>query len=117
MILKRLIEKYSLESYIISLFYKNSEKIRVLSKINLNNSLILDNQYFNNYNSEDELKLLIKKIKLKFNDFWKKENQVNTSIKLPLIISVDLKDNEKIKKFEKIIDDLDLVLKIFYFKN
>ena len=113
---KEIINKYDLDSYIISLFYKNSEKVRILSKINLNNRLILDNQVYVNFQSEDELKLLIKKIKVKFNDFWKKENQVNTSIKLPLIISVDLKDNQKIKKFEKIIDDLDLVSKFYISK-
>ena len=113
---KDIIEKYSLESYIISLFYKNSQKVRVLSKVNFNNSLILDNQYFNNYNSEDELNNLIKVTKIRFNDLWKKENQINTSIKLPLIITVDLNDNKKIEDFEKIVDDLDLVSSFFISK-
>ena len=113
---KDIIEKYSLESYIISLFYKNSQKVRVLSKVNFNNSLILDNQYFNNYNSEDELNNLIKVTKIRFNDLWKKENQINTSIKLPLIITVDLNDNKKIEDFEKIVDELDLVSSFFISK-
>ena len=53
---EEIINKYSLDSYIISLFYKNSEKIRVLSKINLNNRLVLDNQVYKNFNSQNELK-------------------------------------------------------------
>ena len=111
-----IIKKYSLKSYIISLFYKNSEKVRVLSKVNLNNRLILDNQYFDNYNSEDEINNLIKVTKIRFNDLWKKENQINTSIKLPLIITVDLNDNKKIEDFEKIVDELDLVSSFFISK-
>jgi len=105
-----------LKSYIISLFYKNPQKIRVLSKVNLNNRLILDNQYLDNYNSEEELNNLIKVTKLRLNDLWKKENQINTSIKLPLIISVDLNDNKKIEDFEKIFDELDLVSSFFISK-
>ena len=105
-----------MKSYIISLFYKNSEKVRVLSKVNLNNRLILDNQYFDNYNSEDEINNLIKDTKIRFNDLWKKENQINTSIKLPLIITVDLNDNKKIEDFEKIVDELDLVSNFFISK-
>ena len=111
-----IIKKYSLKSYIISLFYKNSEKVKVLSKVNLNNRLILDNQYFDNYNSEDEINNLIKVTKIRFNDLWKKENQINTSIKLPLIITVDLNDNKKIEDFEKIVDGLDLVSNFFISK-
>ena len=111
-----IVKKYSLKSYIISLFYKNSKKIRVLSKVNLNNRLILDNQYFNNYNSEEELDDLIKTTKIRFNDLWKKENQINTSIKLPLMISIDLNDNSKIKEFEKIVDELELVSSFFISK-
>ena len=111
-----IIKKYSIKSYIISLFYKNSEKVRVLSKVNLNNRLILDNQYFDNYKSENELDDLIKNQKIRFNDLWKKENQINTSIKLSLIISVNLDDNKKIKKFEKIIEELDLVSNFFISK-
>ena len=111
-----IIRKYSLKNYIISLFYKNSEKVRVLSKVKLNNRLILDNQYFNNYNSEEELNNLIKVTKIKFNDLWKKENQINTSIKLPLIITIDLNKNKKIEEFEKIVDELDLISSFFISK-
>ena len=107
---EEIINKYSLDSYIISLFYKNSEKNKVLSKINLNDRLVLDNQVYKSFNSQIELKkTIIREIKIIFNDLWKKENQVNTSIKLPLIISVNLNENKKIENFEKIIENLDLV--------
>ena len=53
---------------------------------------------------------------MRFNDLWKKENQINTSIKLPLIITIDLNSNKKINEFEKIIDELDLVSNFFISK-
>ena len=88
---EEIINKYSLDSYIISLFYKN-------------------------FNSQKELKNIIRETKIIFNDLWKKENQVNTSIKLPLIISVDLNENKKIRTFENIIENLDLVSNLYISK-
>lgn len=108
-----IINKYNLEDYIITLFYKNSEKIRVLSKVKFNKNLILDNQEFENYKSISELDEIIEKLKVKFTDFWKNENQINTSIKLPLLISVDLRKNNKIKEFENVMNNLDLVSNYF----
>ena len=110
---EEIINKYSLNDYIISLFYFNDEKIRVLSKINLNDNLILDNQEYPIYDSLDDLYVIIKELKIKFNDLWKRENLINTSIKLPLIISIDLKDNKKIKDFENLIENMDLVSSYF----
>ena len=70
---EEIINKYSLDSYIISLFYKNSEKIRVLSKINLNNRLVLDNQVYKSFNSQNELKTIIREIKLYLMIYGKKK--------------------------------------------
>jgi len=108
-----IINKYNLKDYIITLFYKNSEKIRVLSKVKFNKNLILDNQEFENYKSISELDEIIEKLKVNFTDFWKDENQINTSIKLPLLISVDLRKNNKIKEFENVMNNLDLVSNYF----
>ena len=110
---EEIIYKYSLNDYIISIFYIGREKIRVLSKINLNDNLILDNHEYSNYESLDELKLIIKNLKVKFNDLWKKENIINTSIKQPLTISVDIRKKNKIKNFENLIEDMDLVSSYF----
>ena len=41
--------KYSLDSYIISLTYKNDKDLRVLSKIKLSEMMILDNRVFQNF--------------------------------------------------------------------
>ena len=38
-----------------------------------------------------------------------KENQINTSIKLPISIAINVSDEEKIEDFEKTINKFDLV--------
>ena len=43
---KNLIEKYDLSDYIITIIFKNGDELKVLSKINLNNSFKVDNQVF-----------------------------------------------------------------------
>ncbi len=48
-------------------------------------------------------------MKLGFENNWKKINLINTSIKLPITISVDSKRYDLIEKFEKKIISLDLV--------
>ncbi len=103
-----IIKKYSLNNYIISLFYKNENRIRVLSKINLNDQLIIDNQLFKNFNFV-EVPNLIDDLKILYEDYWKKENQINTSIKLPLLIALDIKDDKKIENFETFLENYDLV--------
>ena len=103
---KQIIDKYSLDNFIISLIYRSQSKTSVLSKIFLSEKLILDNQEFSkNYTSEQ----IVKELKVKYEDFWKMKNQINTSIKLPLIISIDLNKKNKIDNFENIISNFDLV--------
>ena len=105
---KEIVSKYSLDSYIISLTYKNDKDLRVLSKIKLSEMMILDNRVFQNFKTENLLDT-INQLKIIYEDYWKSENQINTSIKLPLTIAIDINDDKKIDIFEKLIQKLDLV--------
>ena len=106
-----IISKYQLNDYIILILFKNKNDLRILSRINLNNNLVVSNKSFSekNLNNEDNLNYIIKDLKLDFEDNWKKINLINTSIKLPITISVDSKKYDLIQKFEKKIINLDLV--------
>ena len=106
-----LIEKYDLKDYIISIIFKNKNEIRVLSKINFKDSLKLNNQKFENIDLNDEKnfqKILIS-LKNIYEDYWKNNNEINTSIKLPLTVSVESKDYKKIQKLERVLGKIDLV--------
>ena len=106
-----LINKYDLKDYIISIIFKNNDNIKVLSKINLNNSLKLDNRNFEKVDLriEKDFEFIINKLKIVYEDYWKKNNQINTSIKLPLTLSINSKEYKKIARLEKFLDSNDLV--------
>ena len=52
---------------------------------------------------------MIFKLKNLYEDEWKKLNLINTSIQLPLTLSLSSKNYDNIQLFEKTLEDLDLV--------
>ena len=113
-----LIKKYDLKDYIISIIYKNENEIKVLSKINLNNSFNVKNQrYFNvNLNNEKDLDKILESLKTVYEDYWKKNNEINTSIKLSLTVSINSKNYKRILELEEIFNNTDLISDFFILK-
>ena len=113
-----LIKKYDLNDFIISIIYKNKNEIKVLSKINLNDSLKVSNQKYSQIDltNEKNIDIILKDLKNIYEDEWKKNNEINTSIKLPLTISLNSKDHKKIIKLDKALANNDLVSN-FYILN
>jgi hypothetical protein len=113
-----LIKKYDLTDYIISIIYKNKNEIKVLSKINLNNSLKVNNKKYSkiNLSNEKDFSSILEDLKNTYEDEWKKNNEINTSIKLPLTVSIKSKDYKKIINLEKALMNIDLVSN-FYILN
>ena len=108
---KKIIEKYFIENSIIAVFFKNGDEIKVLSKIKVKNKQVIKSNSFNDIDSNktDNLNTLIYNLKLIYEDFWKENNLINTSIKLPIMISLDNKNFELSLKFEETLNMLDLV--------
>ena len=108
---KEIITKYDIDDYIITIIYKNNDELRILSKIKLNRFFKVDNKKLEkiDLNKEKDLKLVFLALKNTYENYWKKTNQINTSIKLPLTISVNSKSYDKINNFEKILGQIDLV--------
>ena len=104
-------KKYYLNNYIISLIFKSNDKIRVLSKIYNDENEIIKNNSFQNLNldNSDDLNLLIENLKNLFEDTWKKLNEINTSIKLPIIIKIKNGNLKKSQNFELSLNEIDLV--------
>ena len=115
---KDITSKYYLKDSIITLIFKNEKKVRILSRITVNDKVILKNQSFLNINIEnDENSVdLINDLKIIYEDYWKNLNQINTSIKLPLSIKVNNLNNNQIMKFEKTLTKADLVYDFFISK-
>jgi hypothetical protein len=108
---KEIIKKYDLNDFIITIIYKNNNDLKILSKIQLNQSLKIDNQAYENIelSNEKDLELVLTNLKISYENYWKNINQINTSIKLPLTIAVNAIKHEKIQMLENSLNELDLV--------
>ena len=108
---KKIIEKYFLENSIVAIFFKNEKEIKILSKINIKNETVIKSNSFNDidFNNKGEVDELINDLKIVYEDFWKEKNLINSSIKLPISIQVNSKDLNLSLKFEKILNEIDLI--------
>jgi len=106
-----LINKYDIKDSIILIIYKEGNNIRTLSKINLNNTLKIQNKNYSKIDivNVDDFYNVVKSLKQLYEDQWKKNNEINTSIKLPITISINSKKTKKIVELEQALDSLDLV--------
>ena len=113
-----LIKKYDLEDYIISIIFKNKDELKILSKINLKNTYKVDNQIFKkvDLNNEESFETVLTKLKNIYENYWKKNNEINTSIKLPLTISINSKRYNKIQELNETLNKLDLVADFYILK-
>ena len=114
----QIVKKYNLEDYIIMIVFKNDKGIRVLNKINFNNKMDLNNFDFPNLSlkNEKEFQEFIEYSKNIYENYWKSKNEINTSIKLTLTISINNDDNSIISQFEKVLSNLDLIYDFYIFK-
>ncbi len=108
---EEIIKKYFLKHSIIVLFFKDDNQIKILSKINIKDKKFIKSNSFKNidFNNLDDLKVLIDDLKIIYEDFWKDNNLINTSIKLPLLIQVENKDLNLTTKFEETLNKIDLI--------
>ena len=113
-----LIKKYDLKDYIISIIYRNNDEVKILSKINLNNSLKIKNQKYSNINlaNEKDFNMILEDLKNLYEDEWKKNNEINTSIKLPLTIFIKSTDYKKIIYLEEVLASIDLISDFYILK-
>ena len=104
-------KKYYINDYIISLIFKSNNEIRVLSKIyNDKNEIIKNNSFQNlNFNDVEDLYFFISSLKNLFEDTWKKLNEINTSIKVPITIKIKNDDLIKSNGFELFLNEIDMV--------
>ena len=114
---QKILQKYDLENYIISIIFKNDDEIKVLNKINFNGKEDLKNLDLNlNLNKNEDTDKLIVNLKELYENYWKSKNEINTSVKLTLSVSVNNDDNSKISKFENVMNSTDLIYDFYIYK-
>ena len=104
-------KKYFLKNSIISVIFKGKNEVRILTKIYNDKNEIIKNNTFKNINldNETDLNFLIENLKNLFEDTWKKLNEINTSIKVPITIKIKNDDLKKSNNFELFLREVDLV--------
>ena len=104
-------KKYFLKNSIISLIFKGKNEVRILTKIYNDKNEIIKNDTFKNINidNETDLNFLIENLKNLFEDTWKKLNEINTSIKVPISIKIKNDDLKKSNNFELFLNEIDMV--------
>ena len=104
-------KKYFVKNSIISLIFKSNNEIRILTKIYNNKNEIIKNNSFKNINidNETDLNFLISNLKNLFEDTWKKVNEINTSIKVPITLKIKNDDLKKSNNFELFLNEIDMV--------
>ena len=82
-----------------------------MSRITVNDKVVLINQSFSNIdiNNTDQLSTITKSLKIIYEDYWKNFNQINTSIKLPISIKVNGRDNSNVSRLENTLDEVNLI--------
>jgi len=106
-----LINKYDIKDSIILIIYKENNSVRTLSKINLNNTLKIQTKNYPKIDilNNNDFSSIIKSLKFFYEDQWKKNNEINTSIKFPITISINSKKTKRIIELEQALYSIDLV--------
>ena len=110
---EEIIKKYFLKNSIVALFFIDKNQIKILSKINIKDKKVIRSNSFDSIdlNNPENTKKLISDLKIIYEDFWKENNLINSSIKLTLSIKVDSKDLDLALKFEETMENTDLISK------
>ena len=114
-------KKYNLQNEIILIILKSTSHLRIFSKIKFGNKNLLSNSIHNldNIDNKEEINKIIFDIKDNIEDKWKSVNKINTSIELPIRLSIDAGNTTFSEKLENSLSSIDLIskFKIEMFNN
>ncbi len=109
--LSEITDKYNFKNIFIVIFYKNRKNLKIFSKISFSNLDFNFNINHNiiDYDDNDLLDGIIVSLKNIYEDKWKLINKINTSITIPIKISVKNKNYMITDKLENLLDKSDFV--------
>jgi len=116
-----IINKYNLQNEIILIILKSNSQIQIFSKIKFDKNKMIANNIYNvaNFNNDSIINNIILDIKDDYEDKWKSINKINTSIMLPIRLSINSRNIELSEKFENKLHSIDLIsnFKVERFNN
>ena len=100
-------EKFSGKTHLINIFLEKFKGIKIEAN-EINNEFLNKIKVFEN--------IIIENLKSIYENYWKSKNEINTSVKISLTISINNNDNSEISKFEEILDNTDLIYNYHIYK-
>ena len=109
--LSEITDKYDFKNIFIVIFYENKSNLKIFSKISFSDSNFRFNYNQKNINYEDNkiLDQIILNLKNLYEDKWKLINKINTSIAIPIKISIKNSNFTISDKLENILNQSDFV--------
>jgi hypothetical protein len=103
--------KYNVKNRILLVLLKQDNLIRVFSKLNLENSEMYINKELKNLNFKDldQINKAILDLKDDYENKWKSLNKINTSIILPIRLSIDSNNFTLSNNLENYLNEVDLI--------
>mgnify|MGYP001478090367 FL=1 len=103
--------KYNVKNRILLVLLKQDNLIKVFSKLNLENSEMYINRDLKNLNFKDldEINKAILDLKDDYENKWKSLNKINTSIILPIRLSIDSNNFTLSNNLENYLNEVDLI--------
>ena len=103
--------KYNVKNRILLVLLKQDNVIKVFSKLNLENSEMYINKDLKNLNLKDldEINKAILDLKNDYENKWKSLNKINTSIILPIRLSIDSNNFSLSNNLENYLNEVDLI--------
>ncbi len=109
--LSEITSKYNFKNIFVVIFYRNKSDLKIFSKISFSNLNFNfnSNQYDINYQDNVTLDRIIFDLKNLYEDKWKLINKINTSIIIPIKISIKNNNFDISDKLENILNQSDFV--------
>ncbi|MFL2892070.1 MAG: hypothetical protein ACJZ8F_01195 [Candidatus Pelagibacter sp.] len=103
--------KYNVKNRILLVLLKQDNLVKVFSKLKLENSEMYINKDLRNLNLKDldEINKAILDLKDDYENKWKSLNKINTSIILPIRISIDSNNFSLSNNLENYLNEMDLI--------
>ncbi len=103
--------KYNLKNRILLVLLNQDNLLKVFSKLNLENNEMYINKNFKDLNMKnlDQINDAILDLKNDYENKWKSLNEINTSIILPIRLSVDSNNFLLSNNLENYLDEVDLI--------
>ncbi len=103
--------KYNVKNRILLILLNQDNLLKVFSKLNLENNEMNINKNFNNVSMEnlDQISNAILDLKNDYENKWKSLNEINTSIILPIRLSIDSNNFLLSNNLENYLNEVDLI--------